>query len=319
MPIPSKINLIWFGGMPSDKYIYNLLKWRELNPSMEVVLWSSKHSLSNQLHPELEDEVFNKLSALCKENDISFKDIDAEELPNAINIKFEIDHQNWARASDIARLGILYAHGGYYFDTDLVPETALDTDLGKRADLLQFIAEDDPDKRLNIYFMASAPGHPLYKSTLDLITMRYDNVRRTDFRGFFTTKDEQLLGFVTSFLTGSSLQTLFDRSGYDKSAVRFPLKKFVRIFTDHSWLQGATSQIDRDARSEFIRYIELDKTLEESQIFRDLVEKASTPCQRLPRGVFFTESSRNKDTDVSDSVSSDESERHRQLNLNFKN
>ena len=278
MSIPNTIHIIWFGGLLPDKYLANLMLWRIHNPEMRIIFWTADRD-QNPDDAKL-------MTTICANYNIEFKDIFKSDIPNQDNIAFEYSLKNWARASDIARLSILYKFGGYYFDTDLKPHSPLLKMHGERSDVLQFIETKDDIKRLNIYFMASAPNHELYKSALSLIQLRYRLLSTTKFATFCTTKDFDLLVLVTTFLSGNALQTMFEAAGYDKDKVNYPLKEVVHIRCDKTWLADATKEVDQSAREAFLKYTKLLEHLEKSQAFKRLTQEAQPPKSPSHIGLF---------------------------------
>lgn len=118
--VPNIIHLIWFGSYPYN-YLDNIKKWKRLNPSYRVKLWSSSSSMYS-------DE-YAQLQSFCTENNIELQDINNGlfiKYPNISHIKQFLDFKlieklRFAAASDLLRLSILEAEGGHYFDCDITP------------------------------------------------------------------------------------------------------------------------------------------------------------------------------------------------------
>lgn len=99
--IPRKIHYCWFGGNPlDDKAVRCIESWRKYFPDYEIIQW----------------------------NESNF-DINSSDFAS----KAYIDRK-WAFVSDVARLQILYDHGGLYFDTDVEVISSYDDILSFDAD-----------------------------------------------------------------------------------------------------------------------------------------------------------------------------------------
>lgn len=84
--IPKKIHYCWFGGNPLPESAQKCINsWKEYFPSYEIIQWDESNF------------------------DISACDF----------MKKAYEDKKWAFVSDVARLLIIYEHGGLYFDTDV--------------------------------------------------------------------------------------------------------------------------------------------------------------------------------------------------------
>jgi mannosyltransferase OCH1-like enzyme len=84
--IPKIIHYCWFGGNPLDDAALKCINsWKTFFPDYEIIQW----------------------------NETNFDLSQIEFMQKAYNDK------KWAFVSDVARLLILYSHGGFYFDTDV--------------------------------------------------------------------------------------------------------------------------------------------------------------------------------------------------------
>lgn len=84
--ISKKIHYCWFGGKSlDDKAIKCIESWKKFFPNYEIIQWN--------------------------ENNFDVSRVDF--------MKKAYDNQKWAFVSDVARLLIVYEHGGIYFDTDV--------------------------------------------------------------------------------------------------------------------------------------------------------------------------------------------------------
>lgn len=91
--IPKKIHYCWFSGKPIPEYLIRCLdSWRRYCPEYEIIRWDEAN-------------------------------YDVNEIPY---VEQAYRCQRWGFASDVARLDILYRHGGIYLDTDVELLRSLD-------------------------------------------------------------------------------------------------------------------------------------------------------------------------------------------------
>ncbi len=84
--IPKKIHYCWFSGNPIPEPLQKCISsWKQFCPDYEIIRWDeSNYDINRYLH-----------------------------------VKQAYEHKKWGFISDIARLEILYLHGGIYLDTDV--------------------------------------------------------------------------------------------------------------------------------------------------------------------------------------------------------
>lgn len=84
--IPKIIHYCWFGENPlDDKSVRCVESWKKYFPDYQIIQWNERN-------------------------------FDVTQIPF---MKDAYDAKKWAFVSDVARLIILYEHGGFYFDTDV--------------------------------------------------------------------------------------------------------------------------------------------------------------------------------------------------------
>lgn len=84
--IPKKIHYCWFGGNEKPKAVEKCIaSWRKYCPDYEIIEWNEDN-------------------------------FDVQQDPY---IKYCYENKKWAFLSDLARLLVVYEHGGIYFDTDV--------------------------------------------------------------------------------------------------------------------------------------------------------------------------------------------------------
>lgn len=128
--IPKKIHYCWFGGNPMPKELKKYVdSWRKYCPDYEIIEWNESNY----------DVMKYRYSKEAFENN------------------------KWALVSDVARLDIIYNHGGIYLDTDVEIIRNLDSLLH----LDGFIgAEDKYDLNTGLGFGA-IKGHPIILENLN--------------------------------------------------------------------------------------------------------------------------------------------------------
>ena len=114
--IPSTLHLIWLGGDIPEDYYENILKWKQLNSNFEIFIWVN--DLGGEKIRSLQDHENIKAYDIA-----SFKNL----LKNFDLIEKELSHSNpnYSAASDILRIDIIAAFGGYYVDLGLTPELSI--------------------------------------------------------------------------------------------------------------------------------------------------------------------------------------------------
>lgn len=212
--IPKKIHYIWLGGNPLTPTIEKCIKsWRDNLPGYEIICWNEKNI-------NISDPIYIKT----------------------------LQSKKWAFASDIARLHILYNHGGIYLDTDI----EIIKDLSPLLDTDLFMGFED-NKHINAAIIASTPHNIFIKDSLDAVTSSL----KTD-----TIPIPQIITKVYNKLRSSYT---FDHKVYDKEYF-YPYNPFdsdikILFYSDitahtyaihhwgHSWKMGIVEQIIQKAKN----------------------------------------------------------------------
>lgn len=128
--IPKKIHYCWFSRKAMPEYLLMCIEsWRKFCPDYEIVRW----------------------------------DEDNYDVEKNLYMKQAYEAKKWGFVPDIARLDILYEHGGIYLDTDVELVKSLD-------ELLYLPAFTGVEKWGNINMgggSGAMPHHPLIKRMLD--------------------------------------------------------------------------------------------------------------------------------------------------------
>jgi len=135
--IPHIIHYCWFGGKPLPEEYKNYIEtWRKYCPDFEIKEW----------------------------NEINFnKDTGGYQY-----FREALEANQWAFASDYARLKIIYEEGGIYLDTDVEVIKPLKPLISKG---IGFIGFQNPYEATTGLGFAAAPHNPIVKAMLDI----YDN------------------------------------------------------------------------------------------------------------------------------------------------
>ena len=131
--IPKKLHYIWFGGQPMPaRYQTYIDGWKKQHPDWEIVRWDESNYDVGK-HPF---------------------------------IRAAYDKQQWAFASDWARLDLLYTHGGVYLDGDMEVFKPLDRFLYD--DMFFGIVEHVDCMVYQFQAMGAKKGCPLVKTLLHM-------------------------------------------------------------------------------------------------------------------------------------------------------
>lgn len=152
--IPKKIHYCWFSGNPLPETLEKCIdSWKRFCPDYEIIRW-----------------------------DESNYDIDWN-----LYMRQAYDARKWGFVPDVARLDILYKHGGIYLDTDVELIKGLD-------DLLYQSGFCGVEKWGNINFgscSGAVAGHPMIKELLDYrkdeIFLRDDGKYNLETCGYYET------------------------------------------------------------------------------------------------------------------------------------
>ncbi len=133
--IPKKIHYCWFGRGKKNKLFYKCLEsWKNFFPDYEIIEW-------NEDNFDINYNNYVKEAYQCKK---------------------------YAFVSDVARLKVIYEHGGIYFDTDVEVLKTFDEGLLKAG----FLGEERPSIINTGLGFAAKPKNKIVKILLD----DYDNL-----------------------------------------------------------------------------------------------------------------------------------------------
>lgn len=155
MTTPNTIHIIWVGGPLQERHALRIEQWRQLNPDYEVCLWIEPRLLDEKVLSDLQ-EWANETKITLRECDkLNWEDIselgDAEAIENLrhwISELLDDKIPNYGAVSDLYRYLILFSEGGWYVDTDIIPEKPLPTDLVLDYEFAIDLELDDEQKKV---------------------------------------------------------------------------------------------------------------------------------------------------------------------------
>ena len=178
------LHRVWFGSALPEKYRDNLLLLKQKNPAYRVWLHSDPDTMAKK--------EWKSLQQFCSKNDIFLFNIRKEKLVNGDLIQQELENSKkrttvfekrlcYVRASDIARLAIIYQYGGIYTDTDLRPINGFGNLFAAEGFLQTYYGKGEEGKtsKTLVYdlaydFMAGIPGAEFYRIALAVIRANYN-------------------------------------------------------------------------------------------------------------------------------------------------
>lgn len=261
MAIPKIAHRIWFGEPFIDKYKLYLQELASLNPDFVIKVWSDPEVVSQ--------ESYDELLSFCKIHHMELCPIrQHRELVNYESIieeleasKNTITHKklHYVRASDIARIAVLFSEGGIYSDTDSkmlqpFPQALLDKKIA--------IKSIGPESKSNVIwvegqqyqcfvqqmmydFIAAEPNHPLLQLTTEINRLDYKTYHLSNNTQWQDSSDYHVLCWGTIRLTGTALKYAINfmhqsmqLNATDMNALFVDVDDFMQADYDKSWLDG---------------------------------------------------------------------------------
>lgn len=277
---------IWFGSFLPKAYQLNLLRFKVHNPRYTIHLWTDFQTISEE-----EKKAF---LSFCEHHNFQLKNI--REHRNLLNFNLIEEELNTSitdkqrrlvhlvRASDLARISILYEMGGLYLDTDTnslnslpvfhSPHNLLLKQLhfSDRIDLA--LKLDAPKVFCTVFFdfIVAEVHHWFIKFAADIATLDYATYHSSQNRLWEQSLYAKIHLYATVRLTGSSLRFALDHAVAHGNLVAtikqetdlfFDDQKYLDSTYDHSWLKDLS-----DDKS-------IPKEISESmEIFRNEIDEA---------------------------------------------
>ena len=173
--VPKMLHFIWVGGPIPDRYKDNITRWHQNNPDYTIHLWIDTDSTKPEQVEEAKreaDELVLSVSGRLHNlggGDATF--LTDPMLKNGVFYQDEVTGQraNYAAASDILRLEILFRLGGVYVDTDTL---STDVPLGDIDAPEGFVKPKGPTNDV----LCALPGAKMVDLCRDEITAAYARV-----------------------------------------------------------------------------------------------------------------------------------------------
>ena len=126
--IPKNIHFIWLGRMP-ERYVNNLSQISSRFPTHKAFLWTDSGNMAHHStlldHYQLGNRIQVKnlekhIESAALSGNASLSGSSWQKVYGAFYREHEGTYKNYAAASGIARLMVLYKYGGQYFDVDIL-------------------------------------------------------------------------------------------------------------------------------------------------------------------------------------------------------
>ncbi|MBA2656158.1 MAG: hypothetical protein H0U70_04145 [Tatlockia sp.] len=267
--VPKKLHAIWLGGILEQSCKKNIEDWKFKNPDYEMNVWidSSTYLSNNSEESRRQNEQYIQFKNWASLNKITINDINPypqdsdQNLINRCEIFYEMPSKkyyleelrdpgsNYAAASDILRVEILYREGGVYFDAkDVFPVNPLGIlEVSEEEGILVRGWGNNSIRSTNNDLMASIPAGKIISAYRQAITENYADLYSKDEKYLRAHRFQQLASFrlkkhdrrlSTMKLTGPTLL----------KNILVQLRPQI-IFPEHTWTtphQQASSWYNKD-------------------------------------------------------------------------
>jgi len=299
-PLPRIMHRIWFGSFLRDQYQKYILNFKKNNPHFRIIIWTDFKGLNLQ--------EINEFKRFCSENNIYLENIrEHSHLLNYSLIEKELDDglthdaQNsrvhFVRASDLARISILFRMGGLYTDTDTdcwdsLPEIYLPLGLIiKSAKKMNPIENNELDSELVYYdFIGALPGNKILALCADISKLDYRVYSMSTHLEWRSSKMHHIHQASTITLTGTPLMVALKyiiknnpQHINELKNIFFDSEPYMPTFYHKSWLDHLNEFIpDILEMSEEKRMSEqksLESFLQEIESYRaNYLSQLNVPC-----------------------------------------
>lgn len=277
------LHFIWFGSCLPLQYQLNILSFQTFNPTYKIKLWIDPKALSPVDKSAM--DTFSSLNSipLCNIRDsvLLNQDLIIEELDSAEADRKENARLHFVRASDLARIAILYDEGGIYLDTDTTCIATIPQDIQLKQGFLsqttginELNFAENPDVLLEAiyyHFMVAEPHNQILELTAAISRVDYASYHASRHRQWESSLDRQTLMEGTVKLTGTALRWAFN---YLLSNKQLVLESLDDIFLDagvfshsqfdKSWLQDFQpnpASVEQGSLDAFCNEIERNRQL----------------------------------------------------------
>jgi mannosyltransferase OCH1-like enzyme len=217
--VPKKLHAIWLGGILEQPCKKNIEDWKNKNPDYEMNVWidSSTYLTSNSEESRQQKDQYIQFKNWAKTNKIIINDINPNSQdsdPNLVkrpaifkgmpNKKYYLDElrdpgSNYAAASDILRVELLYQEGGVYFDAkDVYPAQPLGSlEVSEEEGILVRGWGNSSIRSVNNDLMASIPAGNTISAYRQAIKEKYAELYSKDEAYLSAHRFQQLSSFRT--------------------------------------------------------------------------------------------------------------------------
>lgn len=258
---------IWFGSFLPKAYQLNLLRFKAHNPRYAIHLWTDFASITTEEKQQFEDFCGKHnftLHSIREHQDLLNIDLIAEEL-DKILLNKEKKRVHCVRASDLARIPIVYEDGGLYLDTDTnsvspLPEFSSPNNLLLKRLHLNELLElaynyDEPTKfgMVFIDFIAAEPRNPFLKFVAQIARLDYETYHNSQNLLWEKSTSAEIHLYATVRLTGSAVRFALNHEVahgnlrakiLEEKDLFFNDEGFLDSTYDKSWLVGLSSDKD---------------------------------------------------------------------------
>ena len=279
MKIPKIIHVIWFGESYPDKYKQYLLSLIKLNPECDFRFWCDGELASQTMLDAFDDiSKYEERFQICQIRnypDLANFDLIVEELDKSKESE-QYKKIHYVRASDMARISILYAQGGIYLDADTEAKSSfednmfssntsmllkahklfLDPNIPIEFNWLNFFDVSTVEKEFKYFFpsvlydfIASVAGHPVLEKTLEITRVDFETYRVSSHKYWEGSCHFEILRDGNIKLTGTALKWALNFLYQNrKFVIENPRDLFfdtVHVMTSHyekSWLEGFSEE-----------------------------------------------------------------------------
>ncbi|MBA3535909.1 MAG: hypothetical protein H0T84_04770 [Tatlockia sp.] len=214
--VPKKLHAIWLGGILEQPCKKNIEDWKNKNPDYEMNVWidSSTYLSGNNEESQRQKDQYIQFKNWATLNKITINDINPHPQDSDQNLinrseifneipskKYYLDElrdpgSNYAAASDILRVEILYREGGVYFDArDVYPADPLGTLNVSEEGILVRGWGNNSIRSINNDLMASIPAGKIISAYRQAIKENYDVLYSQDEKYLSAHRFQQLASF----------------------------------------------------------------------------------------------------------------------------
>lgn len=281
---------IWFGSMLPDQYQEFICNFMRHNPFHRLILWIDSTILSGSEK--------NEIKSFCDFHNIVLEDIRTHtDLLNSDLVIRELNEStidpnkcvHYARASDLARIGILYKFGGAYCDTDTdTKKEILDYSLPLgvavcSTSLGQHVKDNTINfSQLGYDYLLGTPGNGVLKLAAQISYSDYETYSKSNHQLWYQSKQSEVHLLVTCNLTGHALhhaiQCYLPTTDLNQSELLslFVYEHSMCSYYQKSWLKSL----------EMTYTIELDAAAEDANLFVAELKQSRLEKFPIPKGFY---------------------------------